>query len=273
MLGFGLFIDFIFVICYKISKSFNKESWVSVMNCSNCNKINPENSSFCNHCGTSLSNQANGFPSQAPYSHDEQSQQVYPPLYPSRKKQSSSKTILIIALVSGFVLLFLLVAGFFIARIFLNLKSDVNDLQAIAEHTETIDNAEIEEDTSQQVTVDERASNYYIPAPVYEDGFFNNEGLIFPDSYLRYLNRYEIESRAVNYTYSEKDSLQFMINEMYARRGARFVNSRNQNHYNQYSWYRNLEKYELESLTPYFNKYEAANMDLIVKIMKEKGYR
>jgi len=102
---------------------------------------------------------------------------------------------------------------------------------------------------------------------------FDENGFVFSDSDRRLLTQSEIDAKAINSTYDEKRSLQFMINEIYARHGAIFQNEINSSHFELYSWYKSLPKKTLESAGADLNTTESANIALLVRISKEKGYR
>ena len=102
---------------------------------------------------------------------------------------------------------------------------------------------------------------------------FNEEGIVFSDSNTRYLTRDEIREKAINTIHDEKTTLQFMINEIYARHGMQFTATININHYERYQWYRQLDKKSMESASYEFNDIETSNVHLIVSLMEEKGYR
>ena len=104
-----------------------------------------------------------------------------------------------------------------------------------------------------------------------EPNFFDDNGFVFSDSDIRNLSRDEIENKialGVECLKNEKlIVLQFMINEIYARHGARFFNEPYLSHYERYEWY--LPKILIDDAPPYFTSYEQRNIRLMAGIREE----
>ncbi len=101
---------------------------------------------------------------------------------------------------------------------------------------------------------------------------FDNNGFVFSDSNTRSLTKTEVENLKKYTEYSYEDLINFSINEIYARQGGTFKSGgKFEQYYNQYSWYRNIEKKEVTENM--LNRFEKNNIDLLVKIAKENGYR
>jgi len=111
-------------------------------------------------------------------------------------------------------------------------------------------------------------------------GTFTNDGFIFPNSDKIFLTREQLgilheksaQSQSSGTPYSYRQLLRFSINEIYARKGFQFIQGGEYDlFYSQYDWYNHLEKREApDSL---FNQYEKANVDLLVTIERENGFR
>ena len=100
---------------------------------------------------------------------------------------------------------------------------------------------------------------------------FNKDGQIFPDSNRRYLSEEEILLLKDREDYSFSELLRYSVNEIYARAGFSFGSSEWNNYYDQFEWYRTTEKKDVRYET--MNKYEQYNLDLLVRIEEEYGYR
>ena len=97
----------------------------------------------------------------------------------------------------------------------------------------------------------------------------NNTGsddYIFANSASAYLSESEVSSLS-------RENLNLALNEIYARRGRIFKDSSLSAYFNSKSWYE--PKYTSDEFSKYvtFNKYEQANLNLIINEQKEKGYR
>ena len=89
-------------------------------------------------------------------------------------------------------------------------------------------------------------------------------GYIFADSNSEYLAKSDLKELS-------QKKVRLALNEIYARRGAKFDNASNKEYFESKSWYKGTcSKAEAEKK---FNKYERKNVDLIVEYEKSKGWR
>lgn len=100
----------------------------------------------------------------------------------------------------------------------------------------------------------------------------DENGFVFADSNKRYLSNEEIYSLKTSDEYTYQELLRYCINEIYARNGYKYEEgSKYWEYYNSYSWYREVPKrdvtYEM------LNQYERRNIDKLVNIEKENGFR
>lgn len=89
-------------------------------------------------------------------------------------------------------------------------------------------------------------------------------GYIFSDSNSEYLATSDLKGMS-------QSKVRLALNEIYARRGAKFDNASNKKYFESKSWYKGTcSKAEAQKK---FNKYEKKNVDLIVEYEKSKGWR
>lgn len=113
-------------------------------------------------------------------------------------------------------------------------------------------------DTTAPPTKSSKDKKQETTAPASGDYILNN-------SDKRYIDRSEVENM------SEKQ-LTLALNEIYARRGRKFNSSELQAYFNSKSWYKGTiapSQFDESSL----NQYEKANVQIILNVMREKGYR
>ena len=68
-----------------------------------------------------------------------------------------------------------------------------------------------------------------------------------------------------------QSQVRLALNEIYARRGAKFDNASNKKYFESKSWYKaTCSQSEAEKK---FNKYEKKNVDLLVEYEESKGWR
>lgn len=89
---------------------------------------------------------------------------------------------------------------------------------------------------------------------------------IFANSNLAYLSSSEVESLS-------REDLNIALNEIYARRGRIFNDASLAEYFNSQEWYTPLYTSDEFSDNVTFNQYEQANVQLIVDVQKDKGYR
>lgn len=93
-----------------------------------------------------------------------------------------------------------------------------------------------------------------------------NDDYIFANSSTSYLSKSDITSLS-------RENLNLALNEIYARRGRIFKDASLSAYFNSKSWYEPKYTSEEFSKNVTFNKYEEANLNLIINLQKEKGYR
>ena len=87
---------------------------------------------------------------------------------------------------------------------------------------------------------------------------------IFPDSNSEYLAKSDLKGLS-------QSKIRLAINEIYARRGAKFESASNKKYFESKSWYKaTCSQSEAEKK---FNKYEKKNVDLLVEYEESKGWR
>ncbi len=93
-----------------------------------------------------------------------------------------------------------------------------------------------------------------------------NNTYVFANSDSAYLSRSEVEALS-------RDQLNIALNEIYARHGRIFLNSTLSEYFNSQSWY--TPKYSPSEFDANveFNEYEQANLELMIDVQEEKGYR
>ena len=105
-----------------------------------------------------------------------------------------------------------------------------------------------------------------------EQGVFDENGFVFPDSNERYLTEEEVYALYLVEEYDFQTLLGHARNEIYARHGYAFnENGEYYPFYMQYDWYRNMEHHVVSDSE--LNEYEQANRDLIVAVERKEGYR
>lgn len=101
---------------------------------------------------------------------------------------------------------------------------------------------------------------------------FDLDGFLFPDSAGRFLSKAEIEERRDESSLNYKDFLGYARNEIFARWGYPFKEGGvYHEHYSNYDWYKNMKPYAV--VYNEFNKYEKENVNLIIELEKENGFK
>lgn len=93
-----------------------------------------------------------------------------------------------------------------------------------------------------------------------------NNSYLFANSNSAYLSKSDVSSLS-------QQNLNIALNEIYARHGRIFKDSTLSTYFNSQKWYTPLYTSEEFSQNVTFNKYEQANLQLMVNEQKEKGYR
>lgn len=96
-----------------------------------------------------------------------------------------------------------------------------------------------------------------------ETDFANDEDYILPQSSTAYLTTEDLKTLT-------GDEIQMAINEIYARHHRKFVVKKVQDYFNEKSWYEGYVEAS-EFSTDVMNDYEAQNIGLMVKYMKDNG--
>lgn len=103
----------------------------------------------------------------------------------------------------------------------------------------------------------------------------NTTGFVFSDSSHTTITEEDISNlkyRALASEYTHQELLRFAINEIYARHGHSFsIGGKYSNFYNQFDWYNKLPKKKV--LWSDFNSTESTNLNLLLQVEKENGYR
>lgn len=101
---------------------------------------------------------------------------------------------------------------------------------------------------------------------------FDENGMLFADSASRYLSKEEIERLQENPDYTYQQLLRYAVNEIYARKGYQFLEDGPYwSFYTQFEWYRQTDKHAVTDED--LNEFEKANIDLLVDIEEENGFR
>ena len=102
-------------------------------------------------------------------------------------------------------------------------------------------------------------------ATYYPENYANSDEYVLVGSDMRYIDKSEV------YCLS-KDNMEIALNEIYARHGRKFASQELSNYFNSKIWYRGtVEPSDFNENV--FNKYELANINTILEVMKECGYR
>lgn len=106
-------------------------------------------------------------------------------------------------------------------------------------------------------------SNFSSPSSYVGDS--NTSEYILNGSDSRYIGKSEISNM-------DKKTMELALNEIYARHGRKFSTKEISDYFNSKSWYHGtIEPNDFSESV--INKYERANIDLIVEVMEGKGYR
>lgn len=93
-------------------------------------------------------------------------------------------------------------------------------------------------------------------------------GFVFPNSDTSLLTEEEIEENI-----SQKATLRRAINEIYARHGYQFTQQENIDYFNQFDWYRTMEKEtDMDKVSEQFNSIEKKNVDKLQIYSNSKGW-
>lgn len=93
-----------------------------------------------------------------------------------------------------------------------------------------------------------------------------NNTYIFANSNSAYLSESEVKALS-------REQLNIALNEIYARHGRIFTNSTLSEYFNSQSWYTPQYSPSEFDAKVEFNEYEQANLQLMIKVQEEKGYR
>ena len=99
-----------------------------------------------------------------------------------------------------------------------------------------------------------------------EDGM--NSGFVFPDS-----DKVLLTDDRIKETVTDADTCRRAINEIYARHGYEFTMQENIDFFNQYDWYKNMDKEsDMEKVSAQFSKTEKSNVDKLLEFEDENGW-
>ena len=93
-------------------------------------------------------------------------------------------------------------------------------------------------------------------------------GFVFPDS-----DKVLLTDDRIKETVTDADTCRRAINEIYARHGYEFTMQENIDFFNQYDWYKNMDKEsDMEKVSAQFSKTEKANVDKLLEFEDENGW-
>ena len=99
-----------------------------------------------------------------------------------------------------------------------------------------------------------------------EDGMYS--GYEFPDS-----DKDLLTDDRIKETVTDADTCRRAINEIYARHGYEFTMQENIDFFNQYDWYKNMDKEsDMEKVSAQFSKTEKSNVDKLLEFEDENGW-
>ena len=99
-----------------------------------------------------------------------------------------------------------------------------------------------------------------------EDGMYS--GFVFPDS-----DKVLLTDDRIKETVTDADTCRRAINEIYARHGYEFTMQENIDFFNQYDWYRDMDKEsDMEKVSAQFSKTEKSNVDKLLEFEDENGW-
>lgn len=93
-------------------------------------------------------------------------------------------------------------------------------------------------------------------------------GFVFPDSDTALLTDEEISEKV-----TDADTCRRAVNEIYARHGYEFTQQENIDFFNQYDWYRDMDKEsDMEKVSAQFSKTEKENVDKLLEYEDAHGW-
>ena len=93
-------------------------------------------------------------------------------------------------------------------------------------------------------------------------------GFVFPDSDTTLLTDEEISEKV-----TDADTCRRAVNEIYARHGYEFTQQENIDFFNQYDWYRDMDKEsDMEKVSAQFSKTEKKNVDKLLEYEDAHGW-
>lgn len=99
-----------------------------------------------------------------------------------------------------------------------------------------------------------------------EDGMYS--GFVFPDS-----DKVLLTDDRISETVTDADTCRRAINEIYARHGYEFTMQENIDFFNQYDWYKNMDKEsDMEKVSAQFSKTEKSNVDKLLEFEDANGW-
>lgn len=99
-----------------------------------------------------------------------------------------------------------------------------------------------------------------------EDGMYS--GFVFPDS-----DKVLLTDERISETVKDADTCRRAINEMYARYGYEFTLQENIDFFNQYDWYKNMDKEsDMDKISAEFSETEKKNVDKLTLYEDDHGW-
>ena len=224
--------------------------------CPNCQTPNTDDSVFCENCGAPIGAAQSvdvNQPSPTPYIYDD---------VPKRTDGGKNNTAIIIAVIIAVAIIVAAVAAAVIIK-------GGKKSETAPESTVSVSDESTEPTTAQAVETTTQATTQTTTQTTTQPTTRRTTREYYEDEYL-----YPSDSQYISYSeldYMSKEEVRRVLNEMYARHGARFEHKDNIAYFNSQSWY--TARCSMEEAEKHFNKYERANRDLIVQYEKDMGWR
>ncbi len=253
------------------------------MFCPKCGSENNNNNKFCKKCGTSLTSES--FKTYNTAGQNNYNNQRYINSYPRQNPGGNNKNIIIAIIVTALVIIAAAAALLYVFdpfeiftkdevktsseisgerkisrrdRLNQNDKGDMNDDEAFIEE-------DTEETTLTMPDISTDASIYSLEIETDSgNADSNNSDYIIPYSGSRYLTEEDLADLT-------PWQLKLARNEIYARRGRKFLDEQLQAYFDSCSWYTGMIEPD-DFNEDMFNDYEKQNKDFIRKYETERGY-
>ncbi|WP_461812253.1 YARHG domain-containing protein [Faecalimonas sp.] len=92
--------------------------------------------------------------------------------------------------------------------------------------------------------------------------------LVFPES-----DKNLLTDEQINEKVKDQETIKLAINEIYARHGYQFTTEEENNHFNQFDWYKNMTKQaDMNKVSAEFSETEKSNLEKLQAYSKSKGW-